>query len=51
MKQWVKHFMASGELFIWGCGAGLSISLLMIGGLLVAVVACAASRDEAGSRR
>ena len=38
MKQWVKHFMASGELFIWGCGAGLSISLLMIGGLLVLIL-------------
>jgi len=38
MKQWIKHFMASGELFIWGCGAGLSISLLMIGGLLVLIL-------------
>lgn len=38
MKQWVRHFMASGELFIWGCGAGLSLSLLMIGGLLVLIL-------------
>ena len=38
MKQWFRHFMASGELFIWGCGAGLSISLLMIGGLLVLIL-------------
>ena len=38
MKQWIKHFMASGELFIWSCGAGLSISLLMIGGLLVLIL-------------
>ena len=38
MKQWIKHFMASGELFIWTCGAGLSISLLMIGGLLVLIL-------------
>jgi phosphate transport system permease protein len=38
MKQWVRHFMASGELFIWGCGAGLSLSLLMIGGLLALIL-------------
>ena len=30
--------MASGELFIWGCGAGLSLSLLMIAGLLVLIL-------------
>lgn len=38
MKQWVRRFMASGELFIWGCGAGLSLSLLMIGGLLALIL-------------
>jgi phosphate transport system permease protein len=38
MKQWLRHIMASGELFIWGCGAGLSLSLLMIGGLLVLIL-------------
>jgi phosphate transport system permease protein len=38
MKRWVKHFFGSGELFIWGCGAGLSLSLLMIGGLLVLIL-------------
>lgn len=38
MKQWVRQFMASGELFIWGCGAGLSLSLLMIGGLLALIL-------------
>ncbi len=38
MKQWVRQFMASGELFIWGCGAGLSLSLLMIAGLLVLIL-------------
>ncbi|MGZ9146638.1 MAG: phosphate ABC transporter permease PstA, partial [Nitrospira sp.] len=38
MKLWLKHFMASGELFIWSCGAGLSMSLLMIGGLLVLIL-------------
>jgi len=38
MKVWLRHVMASGELFIWGCGAGLSLSLLMIGGLLVLIL-------------
>jgi phosphate transport system permease protein len=38
MKSWMKHFFGSGELFIWGCGAGLSLSLLMIGGLLVLIL-------------
>ena len=38
MRQWAKHFFGSGELFIWGCGAGLSISLLMIGGLLILIL-------------
>jgi phosphate transport system permease protein len=38
MKPWVKYFFGSGELFIWGCGAGLSLSLLMIGGLLVLIL-------------
>lgn len=38
MKQWVRQFMGSGELFIWGCGAGLSLSLLMIGGLLALIL-------------
>jgi len=38
MKQWLRHVMASGELFIWGCGAGLSLSLLMIAGLLVLIL-------------
>jgi phosphate transport system permease protein len=38
MKLWIRHFFGSGELFIWGCGAGLSVSLLMIGGLLVLIL-------------
>lgn len=38
MKLWLQRFMASGDLFIWGCGAGLSVSLLMISGLLVLVL-------------
>jgi len=38
MKQWVRHFMASGELFIWACGAGLSLSLFMVAGLLLLIL-------------
>ena len=38
MKPWVKHFFGSGELFVWGCGAGLSLSLLMMGGLLALIL-------------
>ena len=38
MKPWVKRYFGSGELFIWGCGAGLSLSLLMIGGLLLLIL-------------
>jgi len=38
MKLWVKRFFGSGELFVWGCGAGLSLSLLMIGGLLALIL-------------
>ncbi len=38
MKLGHKHLLASGDLFIWGCGAGLSLSLLMIGGLLVLIL-------------
>lgn len=37
MKLWLKQFLGSGELFIWGCGAGLSLSLLLIGGLLLLI--------------
>ncbi len=38
MKLWPQQFLASGNLFIWGCGAGLSLALLMIGGLLVLIL-------------
>ena len=38
MRQWIRQFMASGELFIWGCGAGLALSLFMIAGLLVLIL-------------
>ncbi|MBX3334800.1 MAG: phosphate ABC transporter permease PstA [Nitrospira sp.] len=38
MKEWFRQFMASGELFIWGCGAGLSLSVFMIAGLMVLIL-------------
>lgn len=38
MKEWFRQFMASGEFFIWGCGAGLSLSLFMIAGLMVLIL-------------
>ncbi len=38
MKRWFHQFLGSGEFFIWSCGAGLSLSLLMIGGLLVLIL-------------
>jgi phosphate transport system permease protein len=39
MKQWLKQFWAAGDLFVWGCGAGLSLSLLMISGLVLLIIA------------
>ncbi|MEX2492624.1 MAG: phosphate ABC transporter, permease protein PstA, partial [Nitrospirales bacterium] len=39
MKQHsIKKFLDSGSLFIWLCGGALSVSLLMIGGLLVLIM-------------
>jgi len=38
MKVWLKQFWAAGDLFVWCCGAGLSLSLLMIGGLLLLIL-------------
>ncbi|MBM4127705.1 MAG: phosphate ABC transporter permease PstA [Nitrospira sp.] len=38
MRAWLKQFWATGDLFVWGCGAGLSLSLLMIGGLLFLIL-------------
>ncbi|MBH0199647.1 MAG: phosphate ABC transporter permease PstA [Nitrospira sp.] len=38
MRVWLKQFWATGDLFVWGCGAGLSLSLLMIGGLLFLIL-------------
>ncbi|GJL55298.1 MAG: phosphate transport system permease protein PstA [Nitrospirales bacterium] len=33
----LKKFFDSGTLFVWMCGAGLALSLLMIGGLLALI--------------
>ena len=38
MKRRFKQFLATGDLFVWCCGAGLSLSLLMIGGLLLLIL-------------
>jgi phosphate transport system permease protein len=37
MRTTFKKFLASGNVFIWGCGAGVSISLLMVFGLLLLI--------------
>jgi phosphate transport system permease protein len=33
-----KKFLASGNIFIWGCAAGVSVSLLMVFGLLLLII-------------
>lgn len=33
-----KKFFASGNVFIWGCGAAVSVSLLMVFGLLLLII-------------
>ncbi|HSQ51985.1 MAG TPA: hypothetical protein VLL94_12050, partial [Nitrospiraceae bacterium] len=33
-----KTFFASGNVFIWGCAAGVSVSLLMVFGLLLLII-------------
>lgn len=38
MRTKMKVFWDSGTLFVWLCGAGLSVSLLMIGGLLLLIL-------------
>ncbi|MEO8340634.1 MAG: phosphate ABC transporter permease PstA [Nitrospirota bacterium] len=37
MRTSFKQFLASGNIFIWGCAAGVSISLLMVFGLLLLI--------------
>ena len=38
MTQSVRKFLDSGTLFVWLCGAGLALSLLMIGGLMILIM-------------
>ena len=38
MRTLFKKFLASGNVFIWGCAAGVSVSLLMVFGLLLLIV-------------
>jgi phosphate transport system permease protein len=38
MRAPFKKFFASGNVFIWGCAAGVSVSLLMVFGLLLLIM-------------
>ncbi len=38
MPTQFKKFLASGNVFIWGCAAGVSVSLLMVFGLLLLIM-------------
>ena len=38
MRSLFKTFFASGNVFIWGCAAGVSVSLLMVFGLLLLII-------------
>ena len=38
MRSPFKTFLASGNVFIWGCGAAVSVSLLMVFGLLLLII-------------
>jgi phosphate transport system permease protein len=38
MRTPFKKFLASGNVFIWGCAGGVSVSLLMVFGLLLLIV-------------
>ncbi len=37
MRATFQKFLASGNVFIWGCGAAVSVSLLMVFGLLLLI--------------
>ncbi len=37
MRATFQKFLASGNVFIWGCAAGVSVSLLMVFGLLLLI--------------
>ena len=38
LSPFFKRYLASGDLFVWGSGAGLAISLLMVVGLLLLIM-------------
>lgn len=38
MRTSFEKFLASGNIFIWGCAAGVSVSLLMVFGLLLLIM-------------
>jgi phosphate transport system permease protein len=38
MRSSFNKFIASGNVFIWGCAAGVSVSLLMVFGLLLLIM-------------
>lgn len=38
MRAKFNQFLASGNVFIWGCAAGVSVSLLMVFGLLLLII-------------
>ena len=38
MRANFNKFLASGNVFIWGCAAGVSVSLLMVFGLLLLIM-------------
>ena len=37
MRTSFNKILASGNIFIWGCAAGVSVSLLMVFGLLLLI--------------
>ena len=38
MRTQFKQMLATGNVFIWGCAAGVSLSLLMVSGLLLLIM-------------
>ncbi|MGQ0695547.1 MAG: phosphate ABC transporter permease PstA [Nitrospiraceae bacterium] len=38
MRAWLNKILASGDLFIWGSGAGLAIALMMVVGILILIM-------------
>jgi phosphate transport system permease protein len=38
MRTWLRKTLASGDLFIWGSGAGLAVALMMVVGILILII-------------